>query len=162
MNGTRAELLAGAARAFAERGVRRTTMQSVAEAAGVAKGTLYTYFRTKDEVARALVGTELDRLAGVVAGLPPGEALTVLADEVGAHPVLRRLAEGEPGRLRLDDDGWAEIVRRLSAALGVDDAAADLVGRWLVGVVVQPGRTTLRRRQAAALAQALTPASGPG
>ena len=50
MNRTRAGLLAGAARAFADQGLRRSTMQSVAAAAGVAKATLYNHFRTKDDV----------------------------------------------------------------------------------------------------------------
>ena len=55
MGRTRLGLLAGAARAFADQGLRRSTMQSVAAAAGVAKATLYNHFRTKDEVARALM-----------------------------------------------------------------------------------------------------------
>ena len=63
MSRTRLGLLAGAARAFAEQGLRRSTMQSVAAAAGVAKATLYNHFRTKDEVARALLALELDRLS---------------------------------------------------------------------------------------------------
>src|SRR6476659_4251487 len=96
MNRTRAGLLSGAARAFAERGLRGSTMQSVAAAAGVAKATLYNHFRTKDEVARVLLAAELDRLTALAAGLPRDQALASLSDELGAHPVLRRLAESEP------------------------------------------------------------------
>src|ERR687890_1187972 len=95
MGRTRQELLAGAARAFAEHGVRRSTMQSVAAAAGVAKATLYNHFRTKDEVAAALLATELDRLTALAAALPLDQALATLSDELGAHPVLRRLAATE-------------------------------------------------------------------
>ena len=91
-----AGLLAGAARAFAEQGLRRSTMQSVAAAAGVAKATLYNHFRTKDEVAAALLAAELDRLTALAAALPREQALAALSDELGAHPVLRRLAETEP------------------------------------------------------------------
>ena len=65
-----AGLLPGAARAFAEHGLRRSTMQSIAAAAGVAKATLYNHFRTKDEVAAALLAVELDRLTALAAGLP--------------------------------------------------------------------------------------------
>ena len=96
MGRTRAGLLAGAARAFAEHGLRRSTMQSIAAAAGVAKATLYNHFRTKDEVAAALLAAELDRLAALAAALPLDQALAALSDEFGAHPVLRRLAETEP------------------------------------------------------------------
>lgn len=157
MSRTRLGLLAGAARAFADQGVRRSTMQSVATAAGVAKATLYNHFRTKDDVARALLALELDRLGTAAAALPRGQALAVLADELGAHPVLRRLAESEPDVLAtlLGTDAWAVLTARLAAALGVDEDGAELAGRWLLGVVLQPGRSTARHRHAALLSAAL-------
>jgi AcrR family transcriptional regulator len=157
MNRTRAVLLAGASRAFADAGVRRSTMQSIAAAAGVSKATLYNHFRTKDEVARELLAVELDRLTGVATERPPAEALGALADELGAHPVLRRLAETEPELLHalLGADTWAELVAALAEALGVDDDSADLAGHWLLGVVLQPGRSTTRHRHAARLAALL-------
>ena len=163
MGRTRLGLLAGAARAFAEQGLRRSTMQSVAAAAGVAKATLYNHFRTKDEVARALLAVELDRLSDAAAALPTDQALASLADELGAHPVLRRLAESEPEVLAglLGSDRWAALVGRLAAALGVDEDGAELAGRWLLGVVLQPGRSTTRHRHAARLAVVLG-SSAPG
>ena len=121
MGRTRAGLLAGAARAFADNGLRRSTMQSIAVAAGVAKATLYNHFRTKDEVASALLAVELDRLSALAAGLPRAEALAALSDELGAHPVLRRLAGTEPetltGLLSVDAGRWADLTTRLGAAL---------------------------------------------
>ena len=157
MSRTRLGLIAGAARAFADQGLRRSTMQSVAGAAGVAKATLYNHFRTKDEVARALLAVELDRLSAAATALPTDRALAVLADELGAHPVLRRLAESEPEVLAglLGTDRWAALTDRLAASLGVDSAGAELAGRWLLGVVLQPGRSTARHRHAARLAVAL-------
>ena len=147
MGRTRLGLLGGAARAFAEHGLRRSTMQSIAAAAGVAKATLYNHFRTKDEVAAALLATELDRLTALAADLPLDRALAALSDELGAHPVLRRLAGTER---------WAELTGRLAGALRVDADAAELAGRWLLGVVLQPGRSTTRHRHAARLATVLT------
>ena len=157
MSRTRQELLAGAARAFAEHGLRRSTMQAVADAAGVAKATLYNHFRTKDEVARALLALELERLATAAAALPTHEALALLSDELGAHPVLRRLAETEPEALAalLGTGSWADLTGQLAAASGLDEDAADLAGRWLLGVVLQPGRSTTRHRHAARLAAVL-------
>ncbi|RBY88206.1 TetR family transcriptional regulator [Blastococcus sp. TBT05-19] len=161
MTRTRAGLLDGAARAFAEQGLRRSTMQSIASAAGVAKGTLYNYFRTKDDVARALFSAEIVRLTDVAADLPPDQALVALADELATHPVLRRLAASEPeelaGLVVLRPERWTELTGWLAGLLGVDDDAAELAGRWLLGVVLQPGPTTGRRRQAAALAAVLRP-----
>jgi len=162
MSRTRLGLLAGAARAFAEQGLRRSTMQSVAAAAGVAKATLYNHFRTKDEIARALLAAELDRLGATASALPAAEALATLSDELGAHPVLRRLAETEPEVLAglLGTDRWTELAGRLAVALGTDADGAELAARWLLGVVLQPGRSTARHRQAARLAAVLVPSAG--
>src|SRR3954447_1277203 len=51
----REEILACAGRVFAERGYPGTDMQAVADAAGVAKGTLYLYFPGKEELFLAAV-----------------------------------------------------------------------------------------------------------
>jgi AcrR family transcriptional regulator len=159
MGRTRLGLLAGAARAFAEQGLRRSTMQSIAAAAGVAKATLYNHFRTKDDVARALLAAELDRLTALAGGLPLEEALVALSDELGGSPVLRRLVATEPdvltSLLAAGGEEWAGLVARLAGALGVDEQGAELSGRWLLGVVLQPGRSTTRRRSAAMLAVVL-------
>ena len=162
MGRTRLGLLAGAARAFAEHGLRRSTMQSIAAAAGVAKATLYNHFRTKDEVVAALLAAELDRLIALAAALPLDQALAALSDELGAHPVLRRLARTEPevltALLGAEAERWAELTGRLAGALRLDADGAELAGRWLLGVVLQPGRSTTRHRHATRLAAALTAA----
>lgn len=166
MSRTRAGLLEGAARAFAEHGLRRATMQSVAAAAGVSKATLYNHFRTKDEVAQALLAKELDRLLVLAGELPPEAALAALADECAGHRVVRRLAETEPellaGLLGVEPGRWAELTARLAAALGVDGESAELAARWLIGVALQPGRSGPRHRAAARVAALLTPAAAPG
>ena len=160
MGRTRAGLLDGALRAFAEQGLRRSTMQSIAAAAGVAKATLYNHFRTKDDVIAALLAVELERLTVQASELPLEQALASLSDELGAHPVLRRLADTEPEVLTslvaLSPEAWAALVERLAAALGVDGEGAELGARWLLGVVLQPGRSTLRHRHAAHLAAVLS------
>lgn len=153
MSRTRRGLLTGARAAFAERGVRKTTMQHVAAAAGVAKATLYNHFRTKDDVAHALIGFELDRLAALAAELPLTVAVPALAEEVGGHPVLRRLAETEPETLvqmmALDADRWGDVVVTLGSALRISRPEAELVCRWLLGLVLQPGTVQERAAQAA-------------
>ena len=153
MSRTRRGLLNGARAAFAERGLKKTTMQHVAAAAGVAKATLYNHFRTKDDVAQALVAFELDRLAALAAELPLTVAVPALAEEVGAHPVLRRLAETEPETLTrmlaTDPRRWDEVVVALGTALGITRPAAEVLSRWLLGLVLQPGDPGERARQAA-------------
>ena len=134
-------------------GLKKTTMQHVAAAAGVAKATLYNHFRTKDDVAQALIAFELDRLAALAAELPLTVAVPALAEEVGAHPVLRRLAETEPETLvqmmGLDADRWGDVVLTLGSALRISRPEAELVCRWLLGLVLQPGTAPERAAQAA-------------
>ena len=157
--GTRALLVAGAARAFAQHGLRGCTMQAVAVAGGVSKGTLYNHFRTKDELARALLAAETERLTALAAGLPAEQALAALADELGEHPVLRRLAVSEPETLTalIDAAVFAELTARLAAVLGTDEDGAGIAARWLLGVLLQPARASARRRAAARLATVLSP-----
>jgi AcrR family transcriptional regulator len=154
-------LVAAAARAFAEHGLRACTMQAVAAAAGVSKATLYNYFRTKDELVRALLAAETERLSTLAAELPPEQALAALADELGEHPVLRRLAASEPETLTalvdLDPQAFAELTTRLAALLETDEDGAGTAARWLLGVLLQPARSSARHRAAARLAAVLSP-----
>src|SRR5713101_5035960 len=52
---TREQCLQVAIRLFAERGYQRTTMDDVAEAAGVTKGAVYWHFPSKDDLLLALL-----------------------------------------------------------------------------------------------------------
>jgi hypothetical protein len=57
--------------------------------------------------------------------------------------------------LAVGAEQWAELIARLGAALRVEDDGAELAARWLLGVVLQPGRSTTRRRHAGRLAAVL-------
>ena len=74
------DIISAALRLFAARGFPAARLDDVAEAAGIAKGTVYLYFDTKEELFREVVRQELlpmlDRLEEAVAahqgpGLPP-------------------------------------------------------------------------------------------
>jgi TetR/AcrR family fatty acid metabolism transcriptional regulator len=52
----RAQILAAASRVFARQGFHRTTVRDVAREAGVADGTIYLYFASKQELLLALLG----------------------------------------------------------------------------------------------------------
>jgi AcrR family transcriptional regulator len=58
-NGTsrREELLAIAARLFAERGFKNTTVRDIAEAAGILSGSLYHHFDSKESMVDELLDT---------------------------------------------------------------------------------------------------------
>jgi len=57
------EILAAARRLMEQEGVETVTMDGIAQAAGVAKGTIYLYFQGKDELIQALMSEVGDGLA---------------------------------------------------------------------------------------------------
>lgn len=72
----RTEILDAAARAFLESGITSATMDDVARAADVAKGTVYLYFPSREALIEALRGRFVERIATRAARLleaPPGE-----------------------------------------------------------------------------------------
>lgn len=58
-----------AAKLFAERGYDATSVREIVEAAGVAKPTLYYYFRSKEGLAQALLTVPLTGLVAVLRNL---------------------------------------------------------------------------------------------
>lgn len=113
-----AEILAAATETFARLGLGTARMEDVAAAAGVSKGTLYLYFKSKD----ALVAALLQALFA-----PLTEALTLLDGAGTAEDRLTRyisatlaLLEGLQSRISLVFDAFAlaprnEAVRQLMA-----------------------------------------------
>lgn len=76
----RHRIIDAAAEAFAAQGYRKTSVDQVAEGAGVAKGTVYLYFQTKSELLIAAIAREkltyLERFRPVFAdGVEPRERL---------------------------------------------------------------------------------------
>lgn len=51
----RTQILEAAVQVFAEKGFHRSTIKDVAKAAGVADGTIYNYFKNKDDLLVAMV-----------------------------------------------------------------------------------------------------------
>ena len=58
----RGDLLAAAVRLFVKHGYGATTVADIAGAAGVAKGTFYLYFATKEDLLEALRVSFVDRM----------------------------------------------------------------------------------------------------
>jgi AcrR family transcriptional regulator len=92
-----AEILAAALDLFAEKGFAGTRMDEVAERAGVTKGTVYLYFKTKDELFKAMVRAELlpniERLeAAAEADVPAAVLIERLIDMWATHVVPSRAA----------------------------------------------------------------------
>jgi AcrR family transcriptional regulator len=108
--GSRNRLLDAAVEVFAERGYERATIDEIAAAAGLSKGTLYWHFPSKAALFQALLEDRIDRPVREVMEVTrtaPAERPT--APEVGAG--IARLLTQEPTVVRLWQEYWAAAVR---------------------------------------------------
>jgi AcrR family transcriptional regulator len=62
----RAELADVAARVFAERGVSGTAVSDIVKAAGIAQGTFYLYFESKDDIVLAVVEQVAEQMLAAI------------------------------------------------------------------------------------------------
>lgn len=111
--GTKRSILDAALALAAERGITGTTMDDVAERAGVAKGTLYYNFASKDKIFEGLL---LEGLSGLTESLRAAregkrgwasiEALVeTLLESIAANTALAKVIAGEMFRT---DRSWQE------------------------------------------------------
>ncbi len=82
-----AELLEAATRLFRERGFHATSMQDLAEALGMNRGSLYHYIAAKDDLLWAIVSGALERLDARVRPILTAEACGAerLRAAIGEH-----------------------------------------------------------------------------
>ncbi|MER7001432.1 TetR family transcriptional regulator [Dactylosporangium sp. NPDC000555] len=132
---TRQRIAAVASRMFAERGFDAVTVNEIAEAAEVAKATLFDYFPTKESLA--LQGVGGDDLAGIVARRPAGQTFL---EALRAH--YRAFAAGQMPEADLD--------KLLTRVRVIQDSPA-----------LQNAASSLLYQQRQALAQILTDEYGP-
>src|SRR6202167_6078335 len=69
----RAQILDGARAVFLAQGFDAASMNDIARAAGVSKGTLYVYFKHKEELFEAIVQQECDAQAEGIFDLDPND-----------------------------------------------------------------------------------------
>lgn len=128
---SRGELELVALELFAERGFEATTVEDVAEAAGIGRRTFFRYFRSKNDVVWGDFDASLEQLRAVLAGVPQttslieglrGAVLAFNALPEGAEPqhrvrmamVLHTPALQAHSTLRYA--GWRDIVAEYVAA----------------------------------------------
>jgi AcrR family transcriptional regulator len=117
---------------FMDKGVAASSVDDIVEAAGVAKGTFYLYFKTKDDAVNAVAERVVDGVAGVVEtaaaqpGLSPVERLLTLGravGQVGAEPRERELIdvfhrpENRPIHDRLSERIHARVVATVESII---------------------------------------------
>jgi AcrR family transcriptional regulator len=179
----RRQLLRVALDLFGSRGFRATSMEDIAEAAGVTKPVLYQHFPSKGELHLELieaVGTEL--LETVTAGAT-AETLPYHRVLAGFSAYFRFVRERTSAFQLLfgggarEDDGVAEAVRRVEGSIAatiadlidvdLDQDHRDLLGFAIVGLAEVSSRQWVLRAEgtpvaASAPASAIAPATAAG
>jgi AcrR family transcriptional regulator len=136
----RSELVDAALSAFTARGLAATAVDDIVRAAGVAKGTFYLYFSSKDDVVNAVAERIVDRVGDRVeaiastAHLSPVDRLLALGrslNEVGKDPFERELVEvfHRPENRAVHDRISEGVITRLAPALAIviaDGVAANV------------------------------------
>jgi AcrR family transcriptional regulator len=123
----RRQLLEVATRVFAERGFHDTSMDDVAEAAGVTKPVLYQHFASKRELYVELLGDISRQLAGAIADATAEAGGPRLQVELGFTAYFRFVASHAAGFRLLFGGGSRQDPELADFAERVEDSMADLV-----------------------------------
>ena len=84
----RAEIASAAARVFTERGVANTAVSDIVKAAGVAQGTFYLYFDSKDAAVLAVVEQMGAEMVAAIASAVGASGTTAIEKLLGLRDVL--------------------------------------------------------------------------
>lgn len=114
----RSDLVRAARELFGERGIYDARIEDLAERAGIAKGTVYLYFRRKEELVQAVVEAGFDDLArhaGAAAegarSLPDlvGRVVVAHLEFLAANPDLMRVFHQVRGVLLFQRQEWRAL-----------------------------------------------------
>jgi len=118
----RAEIIAAARQLFITKGVAKTSVSSIVKSAGVAQGTFYWHFTSKDEVINAVVEEMAEEVCSAItaisqaAGLDPLQKLAriweILIENVTKETKLLEFLHKEENR-QLHDQLAQEVTKRL-------------------------------------------------
>jgi AcrR family transcriptional regulator len=133
---TRTAIHDGAMRLFEARGFAGTTIDQIAEAANVSRATVFSYYRTKEDIVFGEAPQAIEALAAALAGTPAGSIVPAVREWLRQltgwlEPDLllqRRLAREVPvvgaRRLQIFRDVEAVVAEALERERGPDEHLA--------------------------------------
>src|ERR1700677_1683351 len=117
----RDQILAAALKCFSRDGFHQTTMSDIVRESGLSQGTLYLYFKSKDDLIAAIADDRHRREAALNA-LAEGEQDPLQSILMLSRLYATRLLEhANADDLRVNLQGWAEALRNERVKAGVLD-----------------------------------------
>jgi AcrR family transcriptional regulator len=99
----RAEFASAAAGVFAKNGVTNTSVSDIVKAAGVAQGTFYLYFESKDDVVLAVVEQLVDRMVDAIEAVAADAGTATAVERMFTLGDMLSSFERDPGAIELVD-----------------------------------------------------------
>jgi AcrR family transcriptional regulator len=90
----RREIIETAAGLFSEHGYDQTSVNMIIEEIGIAKGTFYHYFSSKDEVLEVIVDLMVDRVGTGIENISKDESMTALQKLAAGTKFFKTIAVG--------------------------------------------------------------------
>ncbi|MCK8671341.1 TetR/AcrR family transcriptional regulator [Rhodococcus sp. HM1] len=130
---TRQRMLDAARRLFAERGVDGSTIEDIADLAGVSRATVFNYFPSKDDLITALHASHMDALTTLIDQLL-AQDLTTAERIAGVFADFARESRRYPGYMRA-------VTGEIERDLGTPDTARERTQRFDEQMlrIVEPG-----------------------
>lgn len=160
----RAQLLSVARDLFAEKGYEATSVEDIAERAGVTRPVVYEHFGGKQGIYAVVVDREVTRLTAAITAPLRVESRPSVAAERSARAFLTYIEQDATGFLLLARDApvgsgrgtyasvLADVADRVEALLalaferrGLDPADAPMYARMLVGAIALVGEWWLEQ-----------------
>ncbi len=120
----RRAILAAASHLLADKGLEATTLNAIAQQAGVAKSNIYRYFESREEILMRLLADDLRAVseelsAALPQPLPPAEVANILAQGMAENPRLCLLISITASTLEhnISTDTLRDIKRDMITAL---------------------------------------------
>ena len=147
----REQILSAATHAFAAAGFANTSLDDIADAAGVGRVILYRHFESKADLYRSVLHRAATRLDGSVGTDDYGEdtvpaLLAAAAADPDGFRLLFRYAAGEPQFRDVTDNLAAasvDVARRNLLKAGVQSDSLDWLSRLLPAITIEAVLTWL-------------------
>ncbi len=114
------QILSAARQVFAAQGFHATRMSDIAQAIGVSQGTLYHYFRSKDELFLAVLKTWNEQIKAIVTQLPNAD-LSATDKLWSINQIGASFFEAGADLLPVMVEYWAYLLHNPTAAAGFRD-----------------------------------------